>query len=136
MYFADLGTSTAIAGGPHVRAVGWLAASHPFATGELAPLAGDRVAVYAARWRQSVDALDWPMAAGLHTCELCGAFDAGGNFGVPAGDLLFVCPEMLGHYVTAHRYLPPREFVDALAKAPLPGSAEYRDAVRSFRVEL
>ncbi len=71
---------------------------------------------------------------GPHQCELCHSFMASGNIGVPTGDLLYVAPEMLAHYITAHRYAPPAEFVAALMASPLPGTPEYHDAVARFRV--
>jgi hypothetical protein len=73
---------------------------------------------------------------GVHTCELCNSNTAGGFIGVPAGPLLYVAPEMVGHYVEAHRYVPPIEFVTAVMKAPLPGSKEYAIAVLQFRQSL
>lgn len=133
MYFPDLGTRTQIASGAHVRAVGWLDAVHPFPAGELPAEAVDRIGAFAARWGESVDDLGWGVFAGSHRCELCSAAVASGNFGVPAGDILFVCPEMIVHYVTAHRYLPPGEFVDAILAASLPGSEDYASAVARFR---
>jgi len=105
--------------GPHVRAVGWLDATHSFSTGPVEAAVLDRIRAFAQAWRLSVEALEWPCAAGDHTCELCGSFEASGNLGVPAGDILFVCPEMIAHYVGNHDYLPPKEFVDAILRAPL-----------------
>jgi hypothetical protein len=92
-----MSTTTQIASGPFIRAVGWLDASHPFPTGPLDGALLDRIYAFADAWSASVRALGWPVAAGPHTCELCGAFRASGNFGVPAGEVLFVCPEMIGH---------------------------------------
>ena len=66
--------------------------------------------------------------------SLCGECSASGNIGVPAGDILFVAPEMVDHYVEVHRYSPPTEFVAAVLSAPLPGTPEYREAVAAFRV--
>jgi len=72
------------------------------------------------------------VAGCVHTFEICGNESAGGNFGVPAGEVLFVAPELIGHYVSIHGYLPPDGFLDALLTAPLPGTHEYTIAVREF----
>jgi hypothetical protein len=129
-FFPDLGPHTGIIDGPHIRAVGWLAAGHPFDTGEVPADLVDRIAQYADRWDHSVRALRWPVAKGPHTCELCHRERRSGNFGVPSGRrILYVCPEMIAHYVSAHSYRPPREFLDAIATAALPGTPEYAAAV-------
>ncbi|MBX7101376.1 MAG: hypothetical protein K1X89_26920 [Myxococcaceae bacterium] len=132
-YFRDLGTSTQIAEGAFVRAVGWLAKGHDFPTGPVPEEFRERLKAFSLGWGQSVEALGWPVAAGPHACEFCSASHASGNFGVPAGALLYVCPEMLGHYVDSHRYRPPDAFVSAVLASPVPGTAEYAEAVRPFR---
>jgi hypothetical protein len=112
--------------------VGWLGGGHAYTRGEAPPALVGRLQEYARRWGDSVEALGWPVAAGCHDCELCGAFATAGNFGVPAGELLYVCPEMIPHYVEAHDYLPPRAFVEAVLAAPLPGTPAYAAAVAPF----
>jgi hypothetical protein len=37
------------------------------------------------------------------------------------------------HYVEEHGYSPPRQFVDAILKAPNPRSKDYENAVAKFR---
>ena len=133
MYYPDLGTSAQIASGPHVRAVGWLDAEHAFTTGRLDDQVIERIRAFARAWGASIEALGWPAAAGGHQCELCEAVWAGGNFGVPQGDILFVCPEMIAHYVADHAYAPPAEFVAAITSSELPGSDAYAKAVAPFR---
>jgi hypothetical protein len=131
-YFADLDTATQIARGSHVRAVGWLSAKHSYRTGAAPAGFVDRLRSFCAGWGDSVEALQWPVAGGPHTCELCDEFRASGNLGVPAGAILFVAPQMVAHYVEQHGYLPPQEFVDAVLAAPAPGTAEYAQAVAPF----
>jgi hypothetical protein len=131
-YYADMSTRCQIASGPFVRAVGWLGGGHDFPRGEPPPGLIDKLRRYARCWSDSVEALGWPVAGGCHDCELCGAFATSGNFGVPAGELLYVCPEMIPHYVEAHGYLPPPPFVEAVMAAPLPGSREYAEAAAAF----
>jgi len=131
-HFTDLDTTTQITRGPHVRAIGWLSAKHPYPKGSVSETFRDRLRSFCARWDDSVRALHWPVAGGPHTCELCDEFRAAGNFGVPAGAILFVAPEMVGHYVEKHGYLPPKEFVEAVLVAPIPGTSNYADAVKPF----
>lgn len=132
-WYPDLGTITMVDGGEHVRAVGWLSVKQQFSVGDMPRECLDRLHEFASRWRHSCRALGWPHFLGWHCCELCDGADGIGNFGVPNGDLLFVAPEMIGHYVEAHRYRPPAEFITALMESPLPGSDEYGIAVAPFR---
>jgi hypothetical protein len=132
-YFPDMGTNTMIGTGDHIRAVGWLSAEHALTQGEVPAEFLARLKEFAARWDASTTALGWPVAMEMHCCELCDDFMAAGNFGVPGGGLLFVAPEMLPHYVEAHRYRPPDEFIAAVIQSPLPGSDEYWAAAEQFR---
>src|SRR5260370_27158508 len=129
----DLSRRTMVAASNYVRAVGWLATGHPYPQGRAQPAFLRRLKRFAFLWRFSTKELWWGEFRGLHTCEVCGKDKAHGNFGVPAGRLLFVAPEMVVHYVQAHRYAPPEEFVTAVLAAPLPGTAEYRAAVEPYR---
>ena len=70
---------------------------------------------------------------GFHSCEFCENALGVRNLGVPAGDVLFVAPEMVCHYVEQHGYLPPAEFVAAVLASPLPGTPQYTEAVAGFR---
>jgi hypothetical protein len=128
----DLDTTTPIMGGSHVRAIGWLSAEHSYPKGPVPRAFLDRLRSFCARWGDSIDALNWGVAGGWHTCELCNEFRASGNFGVPAGAVLFVAPQMVGHYVEKHGYLPPQEFIEAVLAAPMPGTSKYADAVEPF----
>jgi hypothetical protein len=122
-----------IDGGEHVRAVGWLSNNQPFPVGEVPPAFLRRLQEFTRKWGHSVDDLGWGVAMGMHSCELCGECMTSGNFGVPCGDLLFVAPEMVSHYVEVHRYRPPAQFITALMESPSPGTDEYRVAVAPFR---
>jgi len=72
------------------------------------------------------------VAAGFHTCELCADFRRSGEIFVPSETVLYVAPVMIDHYVRAHRYLPPREFIDAVLAIPTPDSDEYRSLGAAF----
>lgn len=42
----------------------------------------------------------------------------------------YAAPALIYHYVEAHHYKPPEEFLRALCEGPKPGSAEYADLLR------
>jgi hypothetical protein len=129
-----MGMESMIDAGDHIRAVGWLSAGQPFAQGDVPPEFLDRLREFVRLWWPSTEALGWSLALGKHCCELCHDFYAGGNIGVPDGQILFAAPEMIAHYVEKHQYRPPAEFVAAVLKSPLPGTEEYRAAVEPFRL--
>ena len=132
-WFPDMGTSCMIDHGDHVRAVGWLSDQHAFPTGDPSPEFLARLQEFCRRWGDGLEPLAWCVFMGPHCCEMCGRCMASGNIGVPAGNVLFAAPEMIAHYVEAHRYAPPAEFVAAVLSAPLPGTPEYAEAVAAFR---
>jgi hypothetical protein len=132
-YFPDMGTVTLAAAGPHVRAVGWLDADYPYATGTRLPAGFTvRLQAFATDWATSARRLGLQTFLGFHECEFCSDAAGCGSFGVPAGDVLFVAPDMVGHYVAAHRYLPPEEFVAAVLETPAFGSPDYAALVERF----
>ena len=67
--------------------------------------------------------------AGFHPCELCPSNGAIGahNLFVPAGDRIFVCPELIVHYICSHGYRPPDVFQEAVLRCPDPRGSEYRE---------
>ena len=132
-WIPDLSRQAYLASGDHVRAVGWLDARHTYPRGTVPAEFLARLKEFARRWGDSTEELGWPVFAGVHTCELCDDFHAPGNFGVPAGEILFVAPEMVAHYVERHGYTPPAEFIDAVLSAALPGTEAYAAAVNRFR---
>jgi hypothetical protein len=113
-------------------AVGWLHPDHPFPQGDVPEAFLARLKKFALRWGDSIDALGWGAAGGYHICEFCRKACGSGTFGVPAGDKLYYAPEMIAHYVEAHRYGPPAEFIAAVLACPLPGTPEYVAAAKPF----
>lgn len=114
-------------------AVGWLHPHHAFPEADPDPAFLGKIREYAGRSGASGAALSLGAAGGgFHTREFCGRAAGTANFGVPAGDRLYLAPEMIAHYVEAHRYAPPAEFVAAVLASPLPGTREYVDAVAPF----
>jgi hypothetical protein len=132
-FFPDLGTDTQVARGDFVRAVGWLHIEQPYPQGTVPQAFAQRLRQFAGRSSESTYTLGLPIALGFHVCEFCGEDRGRGNFGVPDKEVLFIAPEMIAHYVEAHRYNPPPEFIEAVLEAPLPGTEEYRAGTERFR---
>lgn len=68
------------------------------------------------------------VSCGSHECELC-QFDGpqgSTNLFIPGDGCLYVVPELIGHYVNAHRYRPPDEFCAAVLACPEMNSMEYK----------
>jgi len=49
---------------------------------------------------------------------------------VPGENVVYSAPALILHYIRAHHYQPPAEFVDAVMRCPEPGSAEHVAALR------
>ncbi|MDB4759755.1 hypothetical protein OAG34_00930 [bacterium] len=105
-----------------LRAIGWLIKDKPFTTGKM-----DSDAF--AKLKELMQDPWQPMITlGVHECELC-QFDApcgNGNLFVPNGNVVFVCPELIVHYIAAHHYLPPVDFITAVTNCPLTSTMQYK----------
>jgi len=117
-FFSDLGRKTLVADGEHVRAVGWLHPDHPFSRGAVPPEFVVRLKEFMTRPSSRDDDFHFPGFGGIHACEFCGKAHGGGNLGVPSENLLYIFPDMLVHYIEAHDYKPPAEFITALLHSP------------------
>lgn len=112
-YFADLSVYTYGCRDPlpNVVNVGWLDNRHPFPQGDTPPdfrMALSKICVKTRRY---------PMAyCGVHECEICGDCFGGHEIRVSEenGMRTYVAPDMIEHYVNAHRYKPPQDFIDAV----------------------
>lgn len=75
------------------------------------------------------------MPAPHHDCGLCqfgrsttryGDYEfkssSGSELFVPNGTIIFVAPVNIAHGISAHHYLPPAEFLDAVEACPPQGS--------------
>jgi hypothetical protein len=139
-FFPDMGSETLIVAGDHIRAVGWLHPDHPFTRGATPPEFISKLKAFASLSKESTFALYLGSCCGLHECEFCptasdrrDAVCGYRNFGVPSGEVLFVAPEMIVHYVEQHGYAPPAAFIAAVLSSPLPGTQAYWDATEVFR---
>lgn len=131
-WYPDLSTETMVATGEHVRAVGWLSAARSFPMGGVPAEFITRLREFVRLASESAEALSFVGFAGWHDCELCEQERGAGNFGVPAGPVLYIAPAMIAHYVERHGYRPPAAFVTAVMESPLPDTAEYRAATVEF----
>lgn len=131
-WYPDLSTNSMVAKGDHVRAVGWLSVGQPYAQGSVPLDFVLRLREFVNLANESSEALYFGAYGGFHTCEFCGQAQDTRNFGVPAGEHLFVAPAMIGHYVEEHKYAPPAEFIAAVADSPLPGTVEYTRLAEPF----
>ena len=132
-WFPDLGRECMIATGDHVRAIGWLHPDHPHPHGPVPAECLAKLKEFARLAGHCPEALYIGICMGFHTCEFCEKTHGHRNFGVPAGELLYMAPEMVAHYVEQHRYCPPAEFLAAVMASPLPGTPEYMAVASGFR---
>jgi hypothetical protein len=111
---------------PILRAIGWLELGRPFTIGKVDREVYDKiVAMRSNSWSPMI-------ALGNHGCDLCQhvAESCGfANLFIPWQGFLFVCPDLIGHYVNAHGYAPPSEFCDAVLACPPMRSMEYLKAI-------
>jgi hypothetical protein len=127
-FYPDMGTETMCACGDNIRAIGWLHNRHPYRRGSVSPEFLERLRTFV-KYRNEPGL---PAAFGGHRCEFCGQVSGWTNSGVPFNGLLYVCPQLIVHYIEAHSYSPPDEFIAAVMHAPLPGTTEYRNVVESM----
>lgn len=73
--------------------------------------------------------LQFGIPMGVHACQLCqheGESSGSRYLIVPGHGLLYGCPELILHYINAHRYRPPDAFIAAVQCCPPTNSPEYR----------
>lgn len=110
MYCPDLSPYhyTCPTGLPGTRSVGWLGRDVPFATGRVETRAIEAIRCLAAS--------PLHLMRGTHACGFCPrSVGAAGNgelwLRAPNGPI-YVAPALLPHYIEAHSYLPPTEFLE------------------------
>ena len=106
-------------------AVGWLSSGTRYETGDSDQAFFDKLVELAhAPWEPAV-------FMGPHACELCQFQPEYGiaNIFVPYQDNIYVAPELIVHYIAAHRYKPPQVFVDAVMDCPAMKSMDYKKAL-------
>jgi hypothetical protein len=127
LWFEDLSPCTYFPAEAKLVAVGWLERGTPYSTGAV----DRRVYDVLAEIRKN----PWqPFAcAGMHECDLCCFHpEARGaaNLFIPANGNIYVCPELIVHYMNAHGYAPPSVFCNAVLACPPMRSMQYLKAIR------
>ena len=136
-YYADLSPCDYFGMDVRLVAVGWLDPAHPHAQGEVdETVVAKLVALAANPWEPA-------SCAGHHACPFFrfsggpATFEHDGvsvvmgasNVFVPAQDRVYVTPSLVLHYIDAHGYAPPQEFVDAVLACPQMRSMDYLKAI-------
>ena len=122
-----------------IKAIGWLASDKPFLSGEVPEKFFERLCrLLQNSWSPG------PATAGCHRCELCRftggpetSYYKGMQFSgwsssflyVPGLDCLYLSPVSVAHYIDAHNYCPPEEFIQAVLNCPPMRSVAYLKAV-------
>lgn len=108
-----------------LTAVGWLEGGKTFSTGTIPKDVYSKLCEFSKK--------PWTFAVfmGYHHCSLCKSqFENNNpkgvsNIFIPHNGKIYVCPELITHYINNHFYLPPREFIEAVYLCPPQGSMEY-----------
>ncbi len=127
MWYADL-TKCDYFGKEHAEtltAVGWLENGKTYQTNKIPKSIYEKLCEF--------NKNPWSFSAfmGFHQCDLCQfQFEHQGEKGinnlfVPQSGKIYVCPELITHYINAHFYCPPREFLEAVFTCPPMRSMEY-----------
>jgi hypothetical protein len=126
---------------PNLKRIGWLDVAKPYAYGRAQPEIEDIL------WEYCKTTLnEW---RGHHSCTLCPSsssrnilvlerngerVELGSDEIVVLGleGKVFICPNLIFHYVRDHGYSPPYDFLAAVAKSPPPPSDIYFRSVRAL----
>jgi hypothetical protein len=117
-----------------LRAVGWLGRGQEFRLGEVSR------EFFTQLCRLLVSPWEPFATRGFHACSLCQFTDgprqlqfAGmtvtmgcSNLFVPSDGCIYVAPSLIAHYVDAHHYSPPEEFVRHVLRCPETRTMEYK----------
>ena len=127
-WFADLSPCDYLgADAAHtLRSIGWLERGQSYRTARVEqPIYLRLLELCRDPWQPFV-------AAGIHECQLCQyepTASGGSNVFVPGNGFLYVCPQLITHYMNCHGYAPPDEFCAAVLACPAMRSNEYRRAI-------
>ena len=112
-----------------LRAIGWLEHSKIFTLGSVDPQMLTKLT------ELHRDAWEPCHFLGYHQCDLCPreqlSKDKMGvrNLFIPGDGFLYVCPELILHYINEHQYSPPIEFCKAVLACPPMKSPAYLELV-------
>ena len=123
-----------------LRAIGWIEQGHPFTRGVVSEkFFGELVQLLVQPWQPAV-------AAGLHRCSLCRFTGGPGTLNyngtsvtmgaatlfVPGDGRIYSAPSLIAHYIDAHDYCPPQEFISAVSQCPPMRSMQYLRQIRAI----
>jgi len=118
-----------------LRYVGWLVHGQKFTTGNVNVTVLSKLGSLV---KQTRSAYPGSTFLGVERCSSCAASRVPGpgpvwsqeNIFVPGINTVYVSPGGIVHYIEAHSYLPPTDFLEAVSRCPDCGSDEYRAALR------
>jgi hypothetical protein len=113
---------------PDLVAVGWLDGQHAFQTGTIPE------AVYGRLKQLARMQWDPMMGMGGHCCEVCqfDGFYCNKELFIPGNGKTYAFPSAITHYIAAHHYLPPEEFLDAVMACPRQDAKEFFAALHAI----
>lgn len=126
---------------PGTKNVGWLGKGQAFDKGESSDDLLDTL------WQFC--AISMVQTRGLHICEFCSDDESGicerdgsklllGSAEIRVFSLegdIYAAPNLIYHYVQAHQYKPPVQFVEALKLGPKPPNSAYFDRLKQLGFE-
>jgi hypothetical protein len=104
-----------------LTAVGWLENEKPFAKAKVSKNFHEQLC------KLQKDPWTFASFCGFHECSICQFKGHSGinNIFIPHNNKIYVCPELITHYINNHFYLPPDEFIEAVLNCPAQKSMEY-----------
>jgi hypothetical protein len=118
-YFADLTSYATQLESPKRLLVGWIDRDHPFERGDSPAQVIEKI--------EQMCRTPLRRTRGWHSCPFCREYpityrlNGGGlltlgdaEVEVHGSDVVYACPTLILHYMTAHRYKPPVEFLNTL----------------------
>jgi hypothetical protein len=119
MFFIDLSEYAYGKSEPNTYNIGWIEKDNPFTVGDVPE--GFLVKL------KPFIRLVINEYFGVYECSFCENNLNSGEIRVFGQEgKIYAAPRMIYHYVAAHSYLPPQEFIEAVIHGPSPGSPEYR----------
>lgn len=111
-------------------ALGWLERGKPFAIGVCKLIFIEKLVELREQFKLAFPEFSF---RGLHECSMCenggGLNDSHVNLFIPGKKVVYLAPGRVDHYIQAHEYLPPQEFIEAVLSCPDPRSNRYASAL-------
>ena len=126
---------------PRTKNIGWLEAGHSFEQSVTPPEALELLWTFCS--------ISVAQFRGRHLCDLCIPNDTvslvrnGQRLSLGSAEIrvfsstgdIYAAPNLIYHYVSAHRYRAPEEFLRALAEGPKPPSKEYFERLNELSLK-